>query len=240
MARKQKFDYFQAFVEISDCAVEYAEELYRYLEKNVSITNEGREPNVEHAIQRFKELHAIEEKADTVKHGISSALSTEFIAPIEREDILALADSLDNLVDDLDEVLQRMYMYDVVSITPNVLELAGIAVEAVRASRDACREFVNFKKSDTLHGLIVKIDDFEDAADAVYIQSMHEVYSQARRARAAAILTDDEASISDKAFVMHSVVDAFGIGGVLTSLEKVCDAAESVGYHMTMVIMKNS
>lgn len=219
VARKQKFDYFQAFVQISGYAVEYATELFKYLEKNVSITNEGREPDIEHAIQRFKELHLIEEKADGVKHGIIAALSTEFIAPIEREDILALADELDDLVDDLDEVLQRMYMYDVHSITPDVLELARIAVSSTEAVQAACVEFVNFKKSTTLRDLIVKIDDCEDEADRIYIAAMHDAYARARNEHA---------------------LDAFGVGHVLTSLEKVCDACEGVGSTITTVIMKNS
>lgn len=219
MTRKQKFDYFQAFVQISDCAVEYATALVGYLEKNVSMTSEGREPAVEHAIQRFQELHCIEGKADGIKHDIIAALSTEFITPIEREDILALADELDDLVDDLDEVLQRMYMYDVHSITPEVLELARIVLNATQAVRAACVEFVNFKRSSTLYDLIVKINDCEDEADHVYINAMHDTYARARQE--------------------HSIY-AVGISGLLTALEKACDASEDVGNTITTVIMKNS
>ena len=52
MARKHKFDYFDAFVKIGEYAVEYANELVKYMEKNAQIVAEGREPDIAHAIQR--------------------------------------------------------------------------------------------------------------------------------------------------------------------------------------------
>ena len=219
MARKQKFDYFQAFVQISDYAAQYAAELVKYLEKNIAIANEGREPDIEHAIKRYEELHKIESASDDVKHDIVNHLAVEFLAPVEREDILALADELDDLVDDLDEVLQRMYMYDVHVVTDVVVQMAHLAQRSTEAVKKVCEEFANFKKNTGLKDRVVEVNDIEEEADSVYIHAMHDIYARARA---------------------EQNLDAVGIGQLLTEFEKICDACEDVCDTVVTVVLKNS
>ena len=221
MARKQKFDYFDAFVKISDYAVEYASELVKYMEKNAQIVSEGREPDIAHAIQRYEELHEIEEASDVLRHSIVDALSTEFLAPIEREDIMIMSEELDDLVDDLDEVLQRMYMYDVHVIKPDVIQMMKMAYRATCAINELCKQFHNFKKPSSLKPYIIKVNDVEKEADQLYIRAVHEIYANA------------------KATGMTSI-DALGQAQMINTLEDVCDMCEDIGATVATVMMKNS
>ena len=50
-------------------------------------------------------IHAIEHEADGVHHDILTRLSTEFITPIDQEDILRLVQIIDDVTDSLDEVV---------------------------------------------------------------------------------------------------------------------------------------
>lgn len=258
MARKQKFNYFQAFVEISDYAVEYAGELVKYMEKNASIVKEGREPSIEHAIERFKQLHEIETKADSVRHAVVEHLSTEFLAPIEREDIMVMSSELDDLVDDLDEILQHMYMYDVTVVSPAVIEMMKLAEKATVAVNVAVKQFAeNYKKPSVVRPYIIAIDDVEEEADGVYIHAMHEVFSEARNRgrirldRAIESLEQSDRNGESYSAAVHelkeSAIDAgfagitsLGAAQMLSTLEKVCDGCESIGGTITTVIMKNS
>lgn len=218
---KKKFDYFQAFIDSAQYAVEYAQGLQAYLEKNIELQKEGREPLIEHAIEKFEELHEIEHNADEVKHNLLVALAVEFITPIEREDILELTEALDTIVDDLDEVLQRMYMYDVHCVTQECVDMARIVTKAVFAVSDAVKVLPNFKKKPKdLHEHLIQVDTYEEEGDHIYIQAMHKVYSEAKNGL--------------------STIDAYGIGGLLSALEKCCDACESAAGAMTTVVMKNS
>lgn len=221
MARKHKFDYFDAFVKIGEYAVEYANELVKYMEKNAQIVAEGREPDIAHAIQRYEELHEIEEASDELRHSIVDALSTEFLAPIEREDIMILSDELDDLVDDLDEVLQRMYMYDVHVVDANVIQMMKMAQRATCAVCEVCKQLPSFKKPGAIKPYIIKINDVEREADQLYIRAVHDIYANA------------------KAVGMTSI-DALGQAQMLSTLEDVCDMCEDIGATVATIVMKNS
>lgn len=221
MARKQKFDYFDAFVKIGEHAVEYANELVKYMEKNAQIVSEGREPDIAHAIQRYEELHEIEEASDVLRHGIVDALSTEFLAPIEREDIMVLSEELDDLVDDLDEVLQRMYMFDVHVVNADVIQMMKMAHRATCAVCELCKQFPNFKKPGAIKPYIIKINDVEREADQFYIRAVHDIYANA------------------KVTGMTSI-DALGQAQLINTLEDVCDMCEDIGTTVATIVMKNS
>lgn len=256
MARKQKFDYFDAFIQQSALAAEYANELVKYMEKNAQIVKEGREPNIEHAITRFEELHTIEAKADSVRHSVVEALGIEFLPPLEIEDIMSLSSELDDLVDELDEVLQRMYMYDVHVISGDVLEMMKLAHKATVAVHEVCKQFPNFKKHEALKPYILAIEDTEEEADHVYIRAMHDVFAHTRQ-NAQSKIDALEAHVGDlegetlsaekiRALIEHtrkvglSSIEAMGSAQMLNVLEDVCDSCESIGGSIATIMMKNS
>lgn len=221
MARKSKFDYFEHFVLISNCAVEYAEALLAYMEKNAAIAAEGREPDITHAIQRYEELHEIEARSDGYRHEVAEALINEFLAPLEREDIMVLADELDDLVDELEEVLQRMYMYDVHVVQPTVIDMMRLAHKSTLSINSLCKQFHNFKKHEVIREHIVAVNDVEEEADRLYIRAMHDGFAYAKA-------------------VGHTSIDALGQAELLTALEEVCDMCEDIASTAATIMMKNS
>lgn len=56
------------------------------------------------------QMHDIEHRADEIHHDILKKLSTEFITPIEQEDILCLVQIIDDITDALDEVILDVYI----------------------------------------------------------------------------------------------------------------------------------
>lgn len=257
MARKQKFDYFDGFVKLSEYAVQYADELVKYMEKNADMVKEGRDPSSDYAIERFQELHKLETEADSVRHSIVDHLSTEFLAPIEREDIMAISSELDDLVDYLDEILQHMYMYDIHVLTPSIIEMMKLAHKATVAVNEAVKQFPNFKKASVVRPYLIAIDDVEEEADGVYIRAMHDVFVAARkngRERLSAAVKSLEKSDSEGSSYSVAIqelqasaldsgfagVEALGAAQMLSTLEHVCDACESIGVTLATTIMKNS
>ena len=100
MAHKHRFDYFDAFVQISNYAVEYADELADYLMGHYDEEKRLGFISPDEVLERYKVLHDIEERSDSVVQEITENLIVEFIAPIEREDILELADELEQRIAD--------------------------------------------------------------------------------------------------------------------------------------------
>lgn len=222
MARKRKFDYFNAFLDISNYAVEYADKLVGFLEEHYDEETESGEIKSAEVLSKLTELHEIEDSSDSVTHAIAENLVTEFVAPIDREDVMELADELDTVVDELDDVLQRMYMYNVTTITPEIIEMVHVVHKATVALQLACEKFTSLKKTKSIRKYIVEINDCEDEGDQIYIKSVHSIYKRT------------EEGVFD-----HPLV-AVGLVGVLSSLEKCCDACESVGDTIVMVRLKNS
>lgn len=223
MPRKKKFDYFQCFVDISDCGVRYVREVDAYFRDQCKLCEEGGSVDGDGLLQKFQELHKIEEESDEIVHEVYTNLATEFVTPIDREDILLLVGELDSVVDDVDDVLQRMFMYNITTIPDSFVQMMDVVKRAVEALNMACQKFTYFKKSESIRERIVKINDIEDEGDRVYITSMHDAYVRAKESH-----DYDEA------------LTAFGVSGVLNALEKCCDACEHVSDTMGLVIMKNA
>ena len=217
MARKHKFDYFDAFVKIGEYAVEYANELVKYMEKNAQIVAEGREPDIAHAIQRYEELHKIEEASDDLRHSIVDALSTEFLAPIEREDIMMLSQNIDDVTDCIEDVLLRIYINNVIRIRRDALPFADLIISCCETLLDTLREFADFRKSPTLNEKLIAINTLEEEADKLFISSMHALHTES-----------------------DSALEIIAWREIYTYMEKCADACEHVADVIEEIVMKNS
>src|SRR5690606_16557440 len=61
---------------------------------------------------KMDEMHEIGHAGDKGRHVMMKQLAREFITPIEREDIVSLADAIDNVTDTVEDVLVRIYMFN--------------------------------------------------------------------------------------------------------------------------------
>ncbi|MBE6883595.1 MAG: DUF47 family protein [Ruminococcaceae bacterium] len=169
-------------------------------------------------IQAYRtQMHEIEHAADRVHHDILNKLSTEFITPIDQEDILRLAQIIDDITDALDEVVLDFYMYHIDRIPEKAAELSKIVNSCVSALHDAASELKNFKKPDTLRTLVIKVNDIESAADVIHIEAIHALFGST---------TDGRMLVGSKE--------------IYDSLENCCDLCEHATDVIEQVIIKNT
>ena len=168
MGLKSKFNYFDAFEEQVDLACQEAELLVEAIDNFT--TSEDLLPVVERA-------HAIENTGDDVSHKIYSALAVDFITPIEREDIIAMTQNLDDVIDYMESTVQRFYMLNVSSMHPRAGEFAQLLRKGCYALKDAMHDFRDFKKSKNLQKLIISVGDVEEEADRLFFLVMHDLYT---------------------------------------------------------------
>ena len=55
-------------------------------------------------------MHEFEHKGDDKHHEMSSMLAKAFVTPVDREDLAMISQSIDEVLDKLEEVLQRFYV----------------------------------------------------------------------------------------------------------------------------------
>ena len=71
-------------------------------------------------------IKQIENEGDKMVHDIFSELNKTFITPIDREDITKLTSSLDDILDNLEAVSERLILYEIKKPPKYMLEFAEI------------------------------------------------------------------------------------------------------------------
>lgn len=205
---KLSFDYFDAFERLTAHAQKEAQFL-------LSILRNFDPKTVEDDLER---MHEIEHAADEENHQIYTHLASEFMTPIEREDIISLAQHLDDIVDYIEDVVQRLYMFNVDYIPRDAIEMAVLIEKSTDVLAAAMKDFRNFKKSKTLEQLLINVNDYEEDADKIYIEATRYLYLN---------------HADDPVFIM-------AWSAILTRLERCLDSCENTADIMATIIMKNS
>ncbi len=167
MAKKRNFDYFDYFRQVSEVALEAARMLDDLLG---NFTYES-------APDKAARIHELEHRADGEKHGMMEHLTREFITPIERDDIIAVAEKLDDIVDSIDDVARCVYKYNIKSIRPDTRQFTEKIIEICTGLSLVCAEFHAFHSSKKLSDMIIKVKETESEGDVIHADSLRRLYS---------------------------------------------------------------
>ena len=208
MANKKQDRYYDVFIEMGAFSCDAAV----FLREILGSFDPGKLEDY------MEKMHAIEHDGDVSKHEMTRLLAKEFITPIEREDIMALSESIDTVTDKVEDALQRMFMYNVKKVRADAIPIADAVVKCTEAMKDALEELHNFKKSRTIAEKLIEINTLEEVGDKMYIEAVRNVF------------TDPGLS----------PLEAFSWSHIFHYLEDVFDACEDVADVIEGVIMKNS
>lgn len=129
------------------------------------------------AVRRV-EMHAVERRADGICHDIRNRLSAAFITPIDQEDILHLAQLLDDVTDALDEVALECYMFRLAELPAGAPAFAGLTRWCVGKLCEAAIELRNFRSSGRLRALLAEVNTLEEQADDAYATAIHDLFAE--------------------------------------------------------------
>ncbi|MBQ8332560.1 MAG: DUF47 family protein [Clostridia bacterium] len=206
MAKGDKFyfDNFVACAELSKKAASYLVScLENYDPKSIEVM--------------LVEMHKIEHNADMKKHEMNEALAKAFVTPVDREDLDMLSQNLDQVTDELEEVMQKFYIYNIPSVIPSMVEFAKNLVRSCELLCDLMAEFENFKRSKKIRDYIIKLNDVEEECDRLYLKSMRELNTNPA-----------------------DVLTTISLREIFECLEACADACEHVSECVGSVIMKNT
>ncbi|NLM61381.1 MAG: DUF47 family protein [Clostridiales bacterium] len=207
MARKTNDYYFNKLDKAVGFACEAAEMLNNVLSSF----------SVDNLDKKIREMHVIEHAADIDKHEMMSKLINEFITPIDREDIIQISQEIDDIIDQIEEILQCIYMYNLKSIRQEAISFSRLIVEACKTLKKAVEEFSNFKKSKTLKDYIIECNRIEDEGDRLYSEVIRTLYTH---------LTADAVQL----FSWVKIFDLF---------ESTCDSCEHAANSLERIVLKN-
>lgn len=151
----KEFNFFDLFDKQVDCAVDAAAH-FRGLVTKGALDD-----------QSLQKMHDIEHQGDDVTHDIFDRLNKTFITPFDREDIHALAKELDDIVDMLYTIANRMKVYKITGVDKNLVEFASVIEDSVRAVSRAVKGLRKMKDIALISTACVEINRLENVGDTM-------------------------------------------------------------------------
>jgi predicted phosphate transport protein (TIGR00153 family) len=163
--REEKF--FSDFVGLADRIVSGATLLERMLASDP--------PAWDTALQ----IKQIEHECDALTHEVIQRLNRTFVTPIDREDIHALATSLDDVMDAIDAAANVMHRFRMASLRYGARELASLTWQSAMQVRTAVEAL---EKKEGVHDRAIEVNRLENAADDVHNEALRRLFEEEKNA----------------------------------------------------------
>jgi uncharacterized protein len=124
-----------------------------------------------------RQIQQIEHECDNVAHAIIQRLNRTFVTPIDREDIHALARSLDDVIDAIDAAATVIRRYRVAPVRYGARELATVIAQSshqVRMAVDA------LERKKGVHERAVEVNRLENEADRLHDEALRRLFEEER------------------------------------------------------------
>jgi uncharacterized protein len=161
-----------------------------------------------------RDILICEQQGDRITHDIIRRLNETFVTPIDREDILALASSLDDMVDYIEEAADYLGLYKIEAPMEQSQRLASVLVQCARQLAEAMPRLRNFE--DISH-YTVEVNRLENDGDRITREAMASLF---------------EGGIDPMVVIRWK--------DIYDRLENAIDAAEKIAYILEGVTIKNS
>ena len=124
------------------------------------------------------EIKEIEHRCDSLTHAIIQRLNRTFVTPLDREDIHALARSLDDVMDAIDAAASRIRLYRLNKVRFGARELARI----ITASADQVRAAMSTleQKKGVVVDYAIEINRLENEADRRHQEAVMRLFEEER------------------------------------------------------------
>src|SRR3954470_2801620 len=87
--------------------------------------------------EALRDVVVCEQEGDRITHDIIQRLNQTFVTPFDREDIIALASAMDNIVDFIEEIADFLGLFRIEAPTDQAQRMARVLHEATRNINEA-------------------------------------------------------------------------------------------------------
>jgi uncharacterized protein len=159
----KSLDFYELFVQASENVTRGASLLVDIMEHFVSLETWA------------KEMHELEEEGDLLTHDIIKKLNRSITTPIDREDIHRLAATLDDILDSIWGVAERLAIFKLKEPTEHGRLMSKDLLETVKLVEAALKElrrkgYVRMKEH------CIQINNFENKIDRDFRDALGDLY----------------------------------------------------------------
>ncbi|ABF46042.1 DUF47 domain-containing protein [Deinococcus geothermalis] len=173
--------------------------------------------DVERKVQRVRDLEHV---GDRISGEITNLLASSFIVPFDREDIIALNNELDDLVDSMEDAARKLSLYGVERPLPEMAQLARVVEQQCALLAEGMPLIENTGKIPQLAELAQRIRRLEDEGDTISDNVQRRLYQD---------VTD-----------VPSMIRAMRGGEIVELIEDASDQAQRVAKTVESILLKNA
>lgn len=174
-------------------------------------------------VQNLEDLHEIstrmkryETDGDSLIHELIVMLNKSFMTPIEREDILALANSMDDVLDGMEECIAHIYMFALTKPDNSMNTFISYIVKSADEVVKAMEKLQN-KNLTSMRENAILIKDYESKCDEVLRTSIKQLFLREK-----------------------DPIKIIQFKDIYEQLEDIADDCQNVANTMETIIMRNA
>lgn len=161
-----------------------------------------------------------ERAADRVTHEVTKTLHQTFITPLDREHIHGLINTMDDVVDLIQDSAEAMALYDIRQMTEEMTRLADLSLKCCERVRDAVKllnQIADPAVAEAALKTCQEIDRLESDADRVLRAAMSKLFREEQDVR-----------------------ELIKLKGVYELMETITDKCEDVANTIEGIVLENS
>ncbi|MDQ1105540.1 putative phosphate transport protein (TIGR00153 family) [Nocardioides zeae] len=161
-----------------------------------------------------RRMRDAEHAADETTHEIVRKVNSTFITPFDREDIYGLASGLDDVMDEMDEVVDMILLYEVKSLPAEL----GAQVEVLQRCAELTAEAMpRLRTMQDLSEYWIEINRLENAGDKNHRRTLANLFSG-----------------------NYKALEVLKLKDIVEALERAVDAFETVANTVEQIAVKES
>ena len=165
--------------------------------------------------EKIKEMRQIEHQGDEIVHKMIHRLHKSFITPIDQEDLADLTCLYDDVLDYIDSVASKIFMFEIKEPDDIIKEFAEIIEKQVSEVNEALKQIRKIKQQE-MEERFKQVHSLENAADDLHDKTLMKLYKE---------------KDAVKIIIMKEIYDF---------LEGITDKCEDVCLVIQDIVLKNS
>jgi len=161
-----------------------------------------------------EKIKSLEHQGDELAHRIFNESSRVFVTPLDREDIHALASSLDDVLDNIDAVAARLALYKITGEVPGAVELSVILIAQTKLLEETVPHVM---ENEHILESVIRIHALENEGDKALHEGLTRIFGE----------------VSDPILLIKQKE-------ILETLEAATDRCEDVANVLETIFLKNA
>lgn len=163
-----KLNYYDEFIKNGDIALEISEILKDF----VANFDNSKAKEIEQMV------HKLENDADENMHFLLNYIVKDFLPPIDREDIVLLANKIDDVIDCIDETVIGFNIFNIVNLREDIGEFIELINKLCIIEKEILTKFKSSKKYDEVNELVIKVNNLEEEGDRLYEKAVRTLFKE--------------------------------------------------------------